>query len=109
MNNANISNLQELAKPAECPYCGLLFKGTRTLGNAPSMVAPGHPLLCRQCYNLSYFTLDLTLRKAEADELAELEKSSIWPTIQKLRARGNGPRIFIFSFRKSDAEGGLTA
>ena len=67
--------------PTTCPYCGRMNDLHGDAAGTDATPSPGDSSLCWECFNVSIFAEDLSLRLPTAKELKELDG-----TIKALRA-----------------------
>jgi len=70
--------------PAPCPVCGKKLDAASMIGGE-GKPTPGCYTVCMYCSEILIFTANLKLRKPNYRELTNVQMSSIWPLLEKLR------------------------
>lgn len=68
-----------------CPYCGII---TDRAGSANGENTPvgGSISICVECTEISLFDDDLTIRRPDLAELTSIQRSAVWPEVERARA-----------------------
>ena len=69
--------------PSYCPVCRHLIDAATCVTDTTLQPTPGHPSICVYCGEIMVFADDLSLRSPTSEELSDLRRSPVWPTMQR--------------------------
>jgi hypothetical protein len=66
-----------LDKPCLCPHCGAKLDASTELGEDDAAPIPGDYSMCLHCGCILIYKPDMTMRRAELEDLAEMPKDAL--------------------------------